>query len=62
MVKPERRLSPEDQAKVDEFTHSGYNSTERKPFRPLLLLVILAAIVILLGQVAWWYAKGLGVV
>jgi Protein of unknown function (DUF3094) len=39
------RLKPEDQALVDEFTHSGVNSIERKPFRPLRLLLILVAIV-----------------
>ncbi|MBA6413967.1 DUF3094 family protein [Parahaliea sp. F7430] len=43
---PENRLYPEDQAKVDAFLSSGVNSVERKPFRPLRLLLVLIAIVI----------------
>ena len=56
------KLSPEDQAKVDEFISSGYNTTERKPFRPIRLLLILWCIVLLLGSIAWLYAKKLGFV
>lgn len=41
----ENRLYPEDQAKVDEFISKGVNSVERKPFKPLRLLVILLVIV-----------------
>ncbi|WP_101758315.1 DUF3094 family protein [Oceanicoccus sp. KOV_DT_Chl] len=41
----ENKLYPEDQAKVDEFLSKGVNSVERKPFRPLRLLVILLVIV-----------------
>ncbi|MEE4662118.1 MAG: DUF3094 family protein [Halieaceae bacterium] len=41
----EPRLSPEDQAKVDEFVNSGVNSVERKPFKPFRLLVILFLVV-----------------
>lgn len=41
----ERSLNPEDQARVDEFLKRGVNSVERRPFRPLLLLVLLIAIV-----------------
>ncbi|MCP3907052.1 MAG: DUF3094 family protein [Oceanicoccus sp.] len=44
MVK-ENKLFPEDQAKVDEFLKKGVNSVERKPFRPLRLLLILVVIV-----------------
>lgn len=36
----ERRLYPEDQARVDEFLRTGVNSVERKPFRPLILLAV----------------------
>ncbi|MEH6582234.1 MAG: DUF3094 family protein [Halioglobus sp.] len=39
------RLYSEDQAKVDEFTSRGVNSVDRKPFRPLRLLLILIAVV-----------------
>lgn len=41
----ENRLYPEDQAKVDEFISKGVNSVERKPFKPLRLLMILVVIV-----------------
>jgi hypothetical protein len=49
MSQEERVLSDEDQAKVDAYLERGYNSTQRKPFRGIKLLVILYAIVILLS-------------
>ena len=45
----ENKLFPEDQAKVDPFLVSGVNSTDRKPFRPFRLLLILIVIVNGLG-------------
>jgi hypothetical protein len=45
----ENKLFPEDQAKVDTFLVSGVNSTDRKPFRPVRLLLILIVIVNGLG-------------
>jgi len=56
------KLSPEDQAKVDQVINSGYNSTERKPFRPLRLLFILWIIVSAMGTFAWGYARYHGLV
>lgn len=41
----DNRLYPDDQARVDKFLSEGVNSVERKPFRPLRLLVILILIV-----------------
>ena len=41
----ENKLYPEDQARVDQYLREGYNDVERKPFRPLRLLAILALIV-----------------
>lgn len=41
----ERKLSPEDQARVDHFLRTGYNDVERKPFRPFRLMFILALVV-----------------
>jgi len=35
------RLYPEDQAKVDAFVSTGVNAVERKPFKPLRLIVLL---------------------
>lgn len=42
MENEHNKLYPEDQAKVDEFLKAGYNDIERKPFKPLKLLGILA--------------------
>lgn len=39
------RLYPEDQAKVDAFVSRGVNSVERKPFKPLRLVILLIAVV-----------------
>ena len=38
-------LSEEDQVRVDHFIRTGVNSTEKKPFRPILLIVLLIAVV-----------------
>jgi hypothetical protein len=40
------KLSDEDLARVDSYLNSGFNVTERKPFRPFKLLFILALIVV----------------
>ena len=38
-------LYPQDQKKVDDFVSRGVNSVERKPFRPLRLLILLVVVV-----------------
>ena len=38
-------LSEEDQARVDHFIRTGVNATEKRPFRPILLVVLLIAVV-----------------
>jgi len=43
--KNEPVLSAEDQARVDHFVSTGVNSTDKKPFRPILLVVLLIAVV-----------------
>ncbi len=43
------RLYPEDQQRVDRFTHEGINAVERKPFRPLRLMFWLAVTILALG-------------
>ena len=40
-----KKLSDADQAKVDVFLKRGVNSVERKPFKPLLLIFLLMAVV-----------------
>ncbi len=61
-MKHTTRLSPEDQARVDQVTRSGYNETERKPFRPWLLLLTLWTVVSALGLFAWAYTRYHGLV
>jgi len=53
----ERILSEEDQAKVDAYLERGYNTTKRKPFRGIKLLVTLYGIVILLSLMSIWLAS-----
>ena len=43
--KNEPVLSPEDQARVDQFVSTGVNATNKKPFRPILLVVLLVSVV-----------------
>ena len=38
-------LSPEDQARVDRVIQTGVNATEKKPFRPILLVILLVVVV-----------------
>ena len=49
MENEHNKLYPEDQARVDEYLKSGYNNVERKPFRPLRLLLILIVSVSLMS-------------
>ncbi len=55
------KLSEEDQARVDEFLKSGYNRTEKKPYRPLLLLLVLWIVVTALGAMAYWLTQSAGI-
>ena len=43
------RLYPEDQDKVNQFLKHGVNATERKPFRPLVLMGWLMVSILALG-------------
>ena len=58
----EKKLSPEDQAKVDSFLKEGYNDVERKAFRPGLLFVVLFVILLLFSAVSFLVARSVGVV
>ena len=57
----ENRLYPEDQKKVDEFVKRGVNSVERKPFRPMRLLLLLMVIVIGLSILSQFLARWAGI-
>lgn len=43
------RLTPEDQQRVDDYLSAPQHRVERRPFRPLFLLLMVVAVVIGLG-------------
>jgi Protein of unknown function (DUF3094) len=55
------RLYPEDQKKVDEFINRGINAVQRKPFRPLRLMLLLIVVVTLLSIFSQFLARWYGV-
>lgn len=57
----QNRLYPEDQAKVDGFVNRGINSVDRKPFRPMRLLLLLIAVVTGLSLLSQFLARWAGV-
>lgn len=57
----QNRLYPDDQAKVDEFIKRGVNAVERKPFRPLRLLILLIVVVMGLSIFSQYLAHWAGV-
>ena len=61
MSKEERRLYPEDQARVDEFLRTGYNDVERKPFRPIYMMALLLAATFSLSGLAVWITHRAGI-
>ena len=54
-------LYPEDQKKVDEFLSRGVNSVERKPFRPMRLIIMLILVVTGLSILSQLLARWAGV-
>ena len=61
-VVPPKKLSAEDQAKVDRYLQRGHNDVERKPFRPLLLLAVIIGVLTLLSLLSLVIARTKGVV
>ena len=59
----ENKLSKEDQDRVDNYLESGFNSVERKPFRPWRLVAVIWVLVVLNGNPfapgGWWLSSGL---
>lgn len=43
------KLGPEDLRKVEEYLNAPQHQVERKPFRPLLLMIMLILVVVTLG-------------
>lgn len=60
-VGEEPRLKPEDQARVEEFLSRGVNAVERKPFRPMRLLIGLMVLVTLFSLFSQLLARWYGV-
>jgi hypothetical protein len=54
-------LFPEDQKKVDEFVNRGINSVDRKPFRPMRLILMLIFVVTVLSLFSQFLARWAGV-
>ena len=54
-------LYPEDQKKVDEFVKRGINAVQRKPFRPLRLMIMLIVVVTALSILSQFLARWAGV-
>ena len=56
-----RKLSDADQAKVDAFLERGVNSVERKPFKPLVLILLLMAVVAAFSLLSQGIAQWAGI-
>jgi uncharacterized protein involved in response to NO len=56
----EKKLSAEDMARVEAYLNSGFNQTERKPFRGLTLLGGIWAIIAALGWISYQIGKQAG--
>ncbi|VUD51578.1 hypothetical protein TDB9533_01455 [Thalassocella blandensis] len=54
-------LYPEDQKRVDEYLARSVRS-ERKPFRPLLLLMVILAMLVVLTGIAYFIGQSEGLV
>jgi hypothetical protein len=54
------KLSAEDVARVKKYLSSGFNKTERKPFRGWTLLAIIWAVVTALGVASWFIGRQYG--
>ncbi len=54
------KLSAEDMQRVDNYLNKGFNATERKPFRVLVLLGVIWFVVAILGGISWYIGKQSG--
>ena len=57
----ENRLYPDDQARVDEILHAGYNDVERKPFRPLYMMIMLNVVTVALLGISMLIVRAAGI-
>lgn len=56
----EDKLSKEDMKRVNTYLNSGFNVTDRKPFRGLVLLGIIWSVVAILGGISWYIGQQAG--
>ncbi|MGB0445086.1 MAG: DUF3094 family protein [Porticoccaceae bacterium] len=56
----QENLSKEDMQRVNKYLNSGFNVTDRKPFRGLVLLGIIWTVVAILGGVSWYIGQQAG--
>ena len=54
-------LTPEYQARVDHFVSTGVNATDKKPFRQILLVIVLVSAVTGFSLLSQLLAKTAGV-
>lgn len=57
----QNRLYPEDQARVDEYLKTGYNDVERKPFRPLYMMIMWNVVVFGFLGLSLWLVRHAGI-
>ena len=56
----ETKLSAKDMQRVKSYLNSGFNKTERKPFRVWVLLAVIWAVVAALGGISWYIGQHSG--
>jgi len=56
----EEKLSAEDMERVEKYLNSGFNTTERKPFRGFRLLFGIWVIIAALGYLSYLIGKQAG--
>ena len=56
-----KKLADADQARVDAFLKRGVNSVERKPFKPLFLILLLMAVVAAFSLLSQGIAQWAGI-
>lgn len=56
-----KQLSDEDMERVQQYLSSGYNDTERKPFRPLRMMMMLILVVSGLSVLSLLIARSQGI-
>ena len=55
-------LYPEDQAKVDAYLTTNVNTVDRRPFKPLKLLLVIIIFLVIMTAIAFFVAQNHGVV